>query len=86
MKRYVSPTKCNFHLPVGDTVSTITQFISIGTNDDSRWHRNDLSKTLIEINDDDGTTTPIKNEDATKVKNMHKAVMKRLLNVNSPPS
>ena len=86
LKRYISPVKRNLHLPLDDTVSTFTPSSPIGTNDNNRWYRNDLSKTLIEINNDNGTTTPIKDKDDMKVQKTHKSVMKQLLGVNSPPS
>ena len=84
LKRFVSPHKTNLHLPIecGD-ISVVTPASHLGSNDNLRWFRNNLSDSPIVDVDLHASTSPAT---SNKVTNLKKAVMKRLLSVNSPPS
>ena len=85
IKRFVSPHKKNSHLPIEcEEISVVTPASPLGSNDNSRWYRNNLSANPIVDIDQDASTSPTAT--SFKVTNLKKAVMKRLLSVNSPPS
>ena len=80
IKRFQSPHKVNAHLPIRKITPQ-----SVATNDNSRWYRNDLSHTPIDLSDDikaDASVVTAEQNDISQ--NMHKAVMKRLLCNESP--
>ena len=81
LKRFVNPHKANSHKSVDvDTVSIVTPVRSVGGNDNNRWYRNKLPKEPIAVN-----SATSQASSGTAASNMHKAVMKRLLqNYTSP--
>ena len=82
LKRFVNPHKANSHKTVDvDTISIVTPVKSVGNNDNNRWYRNKLSKVPISV---DSATSHA--SFGTAASNMHKAVMKRLLQNNSSPT
>ena len=82
LKRFVNPHKANSHKTVDvDTISIVTPVKFVGNNDNNRWYRNKLSKVPVSV---DSVSSHASS--GTAASNMHKAVMKRLLQNNSSPT
>ena len=90
IKRFQSPHKVNSHLPVSvtqDDASIITPAHSVATNGNSRWYRNDLSHTPIDLSEEYRSDAAVVTTGHSKISNqMHTSVMKRLLSDGSPTS
>ena len=91
IKRFQSPHKTNSHLPIcvtqDDNSSIVTPAQSVATNNNSRWYRNNLSHSPINVNDEIRAGAAVITIDHGKSSDdMHKAVMKRLLSDQSPTS
>ena len=76
----------NLHLPIENTKSNLlTPTLSSMNSKNSRWHNNKLSATPIDLISDITSESSTKEEEDPSNK-LHKAVMKRLISVDSPPS
>ena len=86
VERFESPHKVKSHLPISvtqDETSIITPAQSIATNDNSRWYRNNLCQSPINLSGEIESAT-VEHDNTSK--KMHKAVMKLLLSNSSPTS
>ena len=91
IKRFQSPHKTNSHLPTcvtqDDDSSIVTPAQSVATNNNSRWYRNNLSHSPIDLSEEIKSAAAVVTIDRDKHSDqMHKAVMKRLLSDQSPTS
>ena len=77
--------KIKSYLPLID-LKFISPSPPLGKKTNNRWYRNRLSEKCFDAAEESGFSTPKKELNDDKEVLLEKAVMKRLLEVSSPPS